>query len=146
MKKLLIILAAAVCLSVSVSAEESSSSTPIWNHGDNVSKITYQNVQVMRILNGRDAYVVLYARPGIKMGKCVIPKSWAKATKDSPRKLVFRKKPAGLDSYMTVIKEDGEFKKVWLTLPPNKIDSIWGHIPAGVKIEGTDAETLEIQK
>lgn len=146
MKKLLIIMAAAVCLAVSVSADESSSSKPIWDHGDNISKMSYQNVQVMRILDGKDSYVVLYARPGIKMGKCTIPKSWAKTAKDTPRKLVFRKKPTGLDSYMTVIKEDGQFKKVWLTLPPSKLDPIWGHIPAGTKIEAADVDTLEIQK
>lgn len=146
MKKLLMILTAAVCLTAAAAAQSSSGSKPIWDHGDNVSKMSYQNVDIYRVLDGRDAYVVLYACPGLKIGKCVIPKSWAKQQNGTARKLEFRKKPAGLNPYMTVIKEDGNFLKVWLTVPPSKLDSVWGFLPAGTKIEGTDAETLEIQK
>ena len=142
MKKILLCILAAVCLSLTVSAEESASKQ-IWDHGDNKSKMSYENYEIYRIFDAKDAYVVLYAQNGIKIGKCVVPKSWAKSM---PRKLQFRRKPAGLNPYMTVIKEEGSFLKVWLTIPPSKLDSIWGFIPAGSKVEGSDAETLEVSR
>ncbi|MBO4404073.1 MAG: hypothetical protein J5780_01925 [Treponema sp.] len=142
MKKLLLCILAAACLSLTVSADESSSKQ-IWDHGDNKSKMSYENYQIYRVLDAKDAYVVLYAKNGIKMGKCVVPKAWAKTV---PRKLQFRKKPTALNPYMTVIKEEGNFLKVWLTMPTSKLDAVWGHVPAGTKLEGTDAETLEVTR
>lgn len=123
-------------------AQENQNSKPIWDHGDNVSDITYQNVQIYKIYDSKDAYVVLYAKGGINVGQVTIPKSWAKTM---PRKLEFRNKPVKLSPYMTVIKQNGEFLKVWLTVPLNKLDSIWGVLPNGTQISDVDKESLEIE-
>lgn len=123
-------------------AQENQNSKPIWDHGDNVSDITYQNVQIYKIYDSKDAYVVLYAKGGINVGQVTIPKSWAKTM---PRKLEFRNKPVKLSPYMTVIKQNGEFLKVWLTIPSNRLDSIWGVLPNGAQISDVDKESLEIE-
>ena len=44
---------------------------------------------------------------------------------------------------MTVIKDDGEFKRVILSVPMNKSDSIWGVADYRKTMEGEDKETLE---
>lgn len=123
-------------------AQENQNSKPIWDHGDNVSSITYQNVQVYKIYDAKDAYVVVYAKSGIKVGQVSIPKDWAKTT---PRKLEIRNKPVKLSPYMTVIKQNGEFLKVWLTVPLNKLDSMWGVLPNGAQLDDLNKESLEIE-
>jgi len=65
--------------------------------------------------------------------------------KEEPRKLEFREKARRVSPYMTVIKQDGNFLKVWLNVTTDKRDPIWGLMPNGAKIEGIDADTLTIE-
>ena len=128
--------------------EESESSgeksKPVWDHGDNVSKLMYKNFRIYKIYDQRDAYIVLYERQGLKVGTAVIPKKWA-SNSEGARKLYFRTLPKGLDPYMTLIQEDGEFSKVWIAAPVNRFDSLWAVAPTGTKVDGTDADTLELE-
>lgn len=128
--------------------EESESSgeaaKPSWNHGDNVSNLMYKNFRIHRIYDQRDAYIVLYERQNLKVGTAVIPKKWASNT-DGPRKLYFRTLPKGIYPYMTLFQEDGEFYKVWIAAPLNRYDPLWEVAPYGMKVEGADADTLEIE-
>ena len=143
MKKILAAALLAVLLVLPTFAEDSAEKTkPIWDHGDNVSELSYQNVKIYRILDQKDSYVVLYAKNGVGIGQAVVPKKWFK---ESPRKLSFRTKPSTISPYMTVIKKNGEFYKVWLTLPLSRNDSTWGVVEDGVTVNGTDAESLELQ-
>ena len=142
MKRLIAALVLAACIAIPALAQNSESTKPIWDHGDNVSPYSYRNVNVYRILDHQDAYVVLYEKQGIKIGKAVLPKKWAK---EQPRKLVFRNKPKGMGTYMTVIYNEGEFYKVMVTLSPSRLDSVWGTVPTGTKVSGTDADTLDIE-
>ena len=119
-------------------------SKPVWDHGDNVSKLMYKNFRVYKIYDQRDAYIVLYERQNLKVGTAVIPKKWA-SNSEGARKLYFRTLPKGLYPYMTVFQEDGEFYKVWIAAPLNRYDSIWAVAPSGMKVEGADADTLEIE-
>ena len=119
-------------------------SKPVWDHGDNVSKLMYKNFRIYKIYDQRDAYIVLYERQNLKVGTAVIPKKWA-SNKEGARKLYFRTLPKGLYPYMTVFQEDGEFYKVWIAAPLNRYDSLWAVAPSGTKVEGTDADTLEIE-
>lgn len=147
MKKILTALILAMCLVLPLTAESTDGSSeektkPVWDHGDNVSNMTYQNVRIYKILDQKDSYVILYAKKGMEIGQAVVPKKWAKET---PRKLAFRKTPRGLNSYMTVIKKEDEFYKVWLTIPVSRNNSVWGIIENGANVDGTDADTLEIE-
>ena len=52
-----------------------------------------------------------------------------KGTVENPKKLKFRKLQTGLTKpFMTIVKKEGEFHRVILTLPMNKNDSIWGSV------------------
>ena len=56
---------------------EQKESTPrVWDHGDNVSDITYQNVRFYKIYDSAEAYVILYEKQCVKIGTAVIPKKW----------------------------------------------------------------------
>lgn len=143
MKKLLVALVVALAAVLpSVAQDSKESKTPVWDHGDNVSNITYQNVRIFKIYDQKDSYVVLYEKQGLKTGTAVIPKSWAK---DQPRKLNFRNAPPKIQPYMTVISQDGSFLKVWVTVSPSRQNSIWGIYPAGQSVEGSDADSLNLE-
>ena len=44
---------------------------------------------------------------------------------------------------MTVVKDDDGFKRVILSIPMNKSNSIWGVANTRKSMEGSDKETLE---
>lgn len=139
MKRILAVLLLALSVVVSSFAEDTK---PIWDKGDNVSDISYTNVRIYKVLDQLDSYIVLYEKGGVGIGQAVLPKKWFK---ESPRKLEFRTKPGNLNPYMTVIKKGGEFYKVWLTVPINRNNSAWGIAKSGTTVNGTDAETLDIE-
>lgn len=141
MKKLIAVLFVAAAMlartfAVPVAYNESSE--------ENWSSISYRNVPILKILDSKDGYVVLYQKGKIGTGRTVIPKSWNRGNPENPRKLKVRFLPGGkLKSFMTVVKKDGEFHHVVLTVPANKNDSVWGVISYRQSVEGTDKETLE---
>jgi hypothetical protein len=146
MKKILAALAfALVAVLPVVSQEEEKSSAQVWDHGDNVSSLTYQNVRIYRIYDQKDSYVVLYEKQGLAIGTAVLPKKWVKAEEGEARKLYFRNLPKGLNPYMTVIKQDGSFLKVWMTVPNNRFNTVWAIYPRGKSVDGSDADSLEIE-
>ena len=108
MKKLFAVLALSFAMILPALAQDGSSSKestkPVWDHGDNKSSLTYQNVRFYRIYDQKDAYVVLYEKQGLKLGTVTLPKKWL-SNKDGARKLIFREAPKGLQPYMTIIKK-----------------------------------------
>ncbi len=146
MKRFLTAVILAVCMVLPAICQDNSEekSTPVWDHGDNVSSLTYHNVRIFKIYDQKDSYIVLYEKQSLAIGTAVIPKKWAK-NDDGPRKLNFRTTGKGVTPYMTVISQDGEFLKVWITAPTSRFDSIWGITPSNYHPDGTDADTLEIE-
>ena len=113
-------------------------------HEENWSDLSYVQVPIYKVLDSKEAYVVIYAKNKIGAGSTVIPKSWIKGTKDSPRKLQIRDLKMGkLKPFMTVVKKNGEFHHVILNLCVNKSDSTWGVVANNKQLEGLDKETLE---
>lgn len=147
MKKIIMALILAAAFILPAVSQEKEKTTPIWDHGDNVSPLVYQNVRIFKVYDSPDAYVVLYEMAGVKTGTAVIPKKWSRPEeKGKHSKLFIRNKPAGLlGPYMTVINQDGKFLKVWLTIPASRSDPMWGVLPLGTTIEGTDADELNLQ-
>ncbi len=144
MKKIIMALLVAAVLAVSSFAQSTSSSdTPIWDHGDNVSEFSYRNVGVYRIFDQADSYIVLYEKQSLEIGKVVIPKAWFKTS--APRKLDFRHKPAGMGTYMTVLYKNGEFYKVFLTVNPKRSDPVWAVADPHARMEITNADSLDIE-
>lgn len=145
MKKILLILALFTVFSgLLVAAEKSNDSGSSFEKTEGKwSDLSYVNVPVLKILEGKNAYSIIYQKNHVGVGSVVIPKAWAKGSPDSPRKLKFRKVRSGYNSFMTVVKDEGEFKRVILSVPMNKSDSIWGVADYRKTMEGEDKETLE---
>lgn len=145
MKKIIAVLFLLSCFLIPAMAQDNGhGGKAIWDHGDNVSAFSYRNVNVYRIYEHRDAYIVLYEQQGVKIGKAFLPKSWFDTEGKEPRKLEFRNKPKGLPSYMTVLYKDGEFYKVILTLTRDHRDPVWGLVPHSTDLSGMNTETLDI--
>ena len=138
MKKFFAAAVLAIAMILPAVSQENNEQTkqPVWNHGDNVSTISYQNVRILKIYDQKDAYVVLYEKQGIDIGTAVLPKKWFK-NEDGARKLNFRTMPKGLSPYMTVISQNGEFLKVWITAPTNRFNSLWAIAPSGMELTQT---------
>lgn len=109
----------------------------------NWSSMSYDYVPVYKVLEGKNAFVVIYQKGKYGVGNTTLPKKWAHRTKDEGPKLRIRNLPSGkLKPYLTVVKDDGEFKYVILTMPQSKSNAAWGVVANGADLE-TDKDTLE---
>ena len=107
------------------------------------SDISYQTAPVLKILEGKDCYVIIYQKKHSGTATTVIPKEWSAYKKNESRKLKFRDIKNPNDSYISVIKKGGEFHHVILSVPMKKNNNLWGILGLDAKVEGTDKETLE---
>lgn len=141
MKKVFI-LSALLCVGVLFSAAAIEKGDYKYEYKE--SKLSYHSVQVYKVLDHRDAYIVMYAKGHRDVGTITVPKKWyANATtKDS--KLSFRALPKGMYPYMTVFTRDGQFDRVMLTLPVSRDNPVWGVADSTHKVPDADKETFEI--
>ena len=142
MKKILIALALFAVLSALLFADNKTSTVPERTEGK-WTEISYVNVPVLKVLEGKDGYVVIYQKNKTGVGNVIIPKKWGHGTEETPRKLKFRSVKTSLGAYMTIVKDGGEFKRVILSIPMNKNNSIWGMVDSRKNLEGADKDTLE---
>ncbi|MBQ3686244.1 MAG: hypothetical protein II932_00260 [Treponema sp.] len=148
MKKLLFALVLAAGMVTAVFAQDAKAKK-IWDHGDNVSDLSYQNFVVSRIYDSSDAYIVLYEKAGYEVGKVAIPKSWAyqgtTVEAHKTHKLFFRNRIKTLAPMMTVYYKNGEFYKVILTVSNNKGDGTWAVAPNGYESGvNQDATSIDV--
>lgn len=110
---------------------------------DNKSSLSYRNVNIHKILDHKDVYIVLYSKHGVGVGQVMIPKTW---TKTNPKKVQFRTLPKGLNPFMTVVYKDGEFHKVILTISNEKFGGTWAVASPYADIgDSAQAESLVIE-
>ena len=107
--------------------------------------VTYHNVQIYKILDHRDAFLVMYAKGHSDVGTVSIPKKWYSSAARPDSKLSFRPLPKGMNSYMTVISRDGSFERVLLTLPVSRAAPVWGVADSSTDIPDADKDTLEMK-
>lgn len=143
MKKILILLSLLTIFSTTVFAQENGDSKKEERDESKWSSLSYVNVPVLKVLEGVDAYVVVYQKNKTGVGNVIIPKKWASGNPEEPRKLKFRDSKNNKNAFMTVVKKEGEFHRVILTVPMNKRMSIWGNTASKKPIEGADKDTLE---
>lgn len=143
MKKLLMILAVFAVLSAGLFADTNSSASAPERTEGKWTEMSYVNVPILKILEGKDGYVVIYQKNRTGVGNVVLPKKWGRGNNEDPRKLKFRAVNTSLGAYMTVVKNGGEFKRVILSIPMNKSNSIWGMVDSRKNLEGADKDTLE---
>ena len=142
MKKIFMILAVLSVFTLSVFADASSTNGQERNEAK-WTDMSYVNVPILKILEGKDGYAIVYQKNKHGVGNVVIPKKWAHGTTETPRKLKFRAVRTSLGAYMTIVKDGGEFKRVILSIPMDKNNSIWGLADYRKSMEGADKDTLE---
>lgn len=141
MKKIFVIAILLSIFSAAVFAQNQDLSVP--KDESKWSDISYVTAPVMKILESKDCYVVIYQKKGAGTATVTIPKSWNNFKKDTPRKLKFRNIKDPGQSFITVVKKADEFHRVILSCPMKKNNSLWGIISSDLKVEGADKETLE---
>lgn len=107
------------------------------------SDMTYVTAPVMKILESKECYVVIYQKKYAGTATVTVPKVWNSYKKDAPRKLKFRNIKNPNASFITVVKKNDEFHHVILSCPMKKNNNIWGVIANNLNVEGADKETLE---
>ncbi|MBR6341465.1 MAG: hypothetical protein IKR64_06160 [Treponema sp.] len=107
------------------------------------SDITYVTAPVLKVLEAKEYYVVIYQKKYAGTATVVVPKSWNAYKKDTPRKLKFRNIKNPDESFITVVKKGGEFQNVILSIPMKKNNNLWGVVTSDKHFEGADKETLE---
>lgn len=108
------------------------------------SKVMYHNVTVYKVLDQKDAYIVMYAKGHGDVGTVNIPKKWYSTDGNKASKLSFRPLPKGMSPWMTVIDREGSFDHVILTIPVSRADSAWGVAGHDVTVDDLDKEDLGI--
>jgi hypothetical protein len=104
--------------------------------------LTYINVNVYKVYDHKDAYIVVYGKNNNKTATVVIPKAWAI---QQPRKLEFRKMIAPVNQpFMTVFYRGANFARVFLTLPSDRRRSVWAAAPYADVQSELDKESLTI--
>ena len=141
MKKLFI-LSALLCVGVLFSATAKEKAD--YKYDFQEAAISYHNVKIYKILDHKDAYIVMYAKGHRDVGTVTLPKKWYSSASRADAKLNLRSCPNTIDPYMTVISRDGSFERVILTVPTSKSNPMWGVADSSVKIEDADKDTLEI--
>ena len=141
MKKLFI-LSALLCVGVlfSASAKEKAD----YKYEFQESTVTYHNVQIYKILDHQDAFIVMYAKGHRNVGTVTLPKKWYTSAARTDSKLNMRALPKGMSPYMTVISRDGAFERGLLTLPISRSNAVWGVADSTYKVEDANKDTLDI--
>ena len=139
MKKTLSALLVAFCLATVVAfAQETQQEELAYEP----SALTYRNAVVYKVFDHKDVVIVMYAKHDSGIAQVQIPKRWSQ---EYPRKLNYRTCPPGINPFMTVMYQNGEFFKVLLTLPPvTSPDNLWAVAPAYMDFsEAASVDTLE---
>ncbi len=107
------------------------------------SDITYVTAPVLKVLEAKEYYVVIYQKKYAGIASVVIPKAWNNFSKDTPRKLKFRDIKNPNESYITVVKKADAFHRVILSMPMKKNNNLWGVVTSDKHFDGADKDTLE---
>lgn len=108
------------------------------------SKISYKNVTIYKVLDQKDAYVVMYAKSHGSVATVSVPKKWYDRDDNNHYKLSFRPLPKGMAPWMTVISKEGNFDHVILTMPVSRMHSAWGVADSNEVVADANKDTLEL--
>ena len=111
---------------------------------ENESDLFYINVPIIRVYDHIDAYVVHYLKGNMEVGQVFVPKVWFNTHEFNKSRL--RPLAKGVEPYMTVIYESGEFRKVYINMPIDRKHSAWKILSRNVDVASKmNTETLEIE-
>lgn len=110
---------------------------------ENWSSMRYEYVNVYKVLEARDAFVVIYQKGKYGTGTVTLPKKWIRGENGEMPKLRLRTLPGGkLKPFLTSVKDDSGFKFAILTMPVSRLNAAWGNVENGTELD-IDKDTLE---
>jgi hypothetical protein len=143
MKKIVVLFLTACLIAFTVTAAEPKTKTSAERDESKWTDLSYENIPILKILEAKEAFVIIYQKNKIGTGTTVIPKEWARGNPENPRKLKFRNTKNPNTSFMTIVKKGGEFRRVILTIPMSKRNAMWGVLDNSIKLEGLDKQNLD---
>lgn len=129
------VLAALILVGILFTATAQDSQEREYKYPFQESEVSYHNVTVYKVLDQKEAYIVLYAKGHRDIGTVKVPKEWYSSAVNPQAKLTFRALSKGMSPYMTVISRGGSFERVIMTLPTSRADSVWGVASTGTNID-----------
>ena len=107
------------------------------------NSVVYRKLQVYKVYEHSDAYVVMYYTDGIELGQVTLPTEWFKSGQG---KGVLNMLPKNFAPYLVLQYTDGTFTRAVLNMPKNKGSSVWQHLKPTVDVSASkqkDTLTLE---
>ncbi len=134
MKKLIITVALLVLLTCGAFAQV----------GPDDKSVRYETVQVYKVYDHPDAYVVMYYTKGIELGQVTLPTDWFRPGNE---KGVLRTlDTSDFTPYLLLQYTDGAFSKVIMTMPADRENVSWGVIDDGLDVNaGGLGDTLVLE-
>ncbi len=134
MKKLITSVALLVLLTIGAFSQE----------GPDDKSVTYRNVQIYKVYEHPDAYIVMFYTTGIELGQVTIPTEWFEPGNTKGDLRTFRY--SDFSPYMMLQYTDGVFTKVVLNMPKNKENLSWGVMDRAADTEvGSQTDTLILE-
>ncbi len=112
--------------------------------GPEDTSVEYQNLQVYKVYEHPDAFVVMYYTKGVELGQVTLPTEWFRPGND---KGVLRTlETTDFTPYILLQYTEGSFSKVILTMPNDRENTSWGLIDKGLDVEaGGLGDTLVLE-
>ncbi len=112
--------------------------------GPDDKSVEYRNVQVYKVYEHPDAYVVMYYTKGVELGQVTLPTEWFKTGSD---KGVLRTlETTDFTPYLLLQYTDGAFSKVIMTMPNDRNNVSWGTMDKGLDVDaGGLGDTLILE-
>ena len=86
---------------------------------------SYVNVPILKIYDHPDYYIITYRKNGLDLGQTSIPKEWFKQGAPG-KKGKIRSTASNINPYITLWFSEGEFYSIYINVPSNRSDSVWG--------------------
>ncbi len=112
--------------------------------GPDDKSVTYRNIQIYKVYEHPDAYIVMYYEDGLELGQVTIPTEWFASgnVKGDLRTFTY----SDFSPYMMLQYVDGTFTKVILNMPNDRNNMSWGVISGTADTEvGSQTDTLILE-
>ncbi len=112
--------------------------------GPDDKSVEYEMIQVYKVYEHQDAFVVMYYTKGVELGQVTLPAEWFRPGND---KGVLRTlNSTDFTPYLLLQYTEGTFSKVVMTMPADKENIAWGIIDKGIDVEaGGLGDTLVLE-
>ncbi len=112
--------------------------------GPEDKSVTYETVQIYKVYEHPDAYVVMYYTKGVELGQVTLPTEWFRPGNE--KGVIRVLETSDFAPYLLLQYTEGTFSKVILTMPADKNNVSWGTMDKAVDVDsGGMGDTLILE-